>query len=420
MRTLLAALALALSVTVVHGATIVLKPAGVVDVVAGRVNRDQSVLVVDGVIKAVGKDLAVPAGATVVALPGEYLAPGLMDAHTHLTLTETPEGAPFESFYLAESSAYRAIRGVHNAEALLHQGFTAVRDVGNDGEWIMADVKRGAEAGLFDGPTIVTSGKIITPFGGQSHGIPAERGSFWAYEYLDADTPEEMRKAVRKNLYYGAGVIKLVTDNNPYHASIEEIRAAVDEAHKGGVPVAVHVYGGAAAQAAIDAGVDSIEHGFDLTDAQLTTMKSKGIYLVGTDMPRSVLDIVGTSGGIFPPPDVLEPKILDRLKRAHRIGVKMAFGSDVVIEQKGRTRADLMLDFLSTWKKAGIPAADTLRAWTVSAAELLRIDDKRGRIAVGLAADLVAMPADPLADIEALRKIDFVMKDGRIVRHDAH
>ncbi len=396
--------------------TIVIRAGGVVDVVAGTVARDQLVIVTDGVIRAVGRELAVPADARVVDLSKEWLAPGLIDAHTHLTLTETTDAAPFESFYLAETNAYRALRGMHHAEAVLAQGFTAVRDVGNDGEWAMVDVARAIDSGLFAGPTIITSGKIIAPFGGQSHRIPHERGTFWQYEYLDADTPEEVRKAVRRNLYYGAGVIKLVTDNNPYHAGIDEVRAAVDEAHKAGVPVSVHVYGGPAAQVAIDAGVDSIEHGFELTDAQLGQMKAKGMFLVGTDFPRAHLDIIGTSGGILPEPAVLAPRIIDRLRRAHRIGVRMAFGSDTVMEQRGRTRADLMLDYLAVWREAGVPPADILRAMTSNAADLLRIGARRGRIAPGLAADLVAMPADPLADIEALRRIDFVMKDGRIVR----
>jgi len=416
MRALLWVLVLAGAALGARAETVAIRAGGVIDVVAGTVARDQVVIVADGVIRGVGRNLPVPADARLVDLSTEWLAPGLIDAHTHLTLTELTDAAPFESFYLAETTAYRSLRGLHHATALLAQGFTAVRDVGNDGDYAMADVRRAIERGLFDGPTIVTSGKIIAPYGGQSHAIPHERGAIWHYEYLDADTPDEVRKAVRQNLYYGAGLIKLVTDNNPYHSSTEELRAAVDEAHKAGVPVAVHVYGGPAAQAAIDAGVDSIEHGFELTDAQLAQMKAKGIFLVGTDFPRAHLDVIGTSGGILPEPAVLAPRIVDRLKRAHKVGVRMAFGSDTVMEQRGRTRADLMLDYLAVWREAGVPAADILRAMTSNAAELLRIDRARGRIAPGLAADLVAMPADPLADIEALRRIDFVMKNGRIVR----
>ena len=213
-----------------------------------------------------------------------------------------------------------------------------MRDVGNSAEWAMSDVRRAIESGWFVGPTIIDSGKIIAPFGGQSRNIPPKQGPFWQFEYIDADGPAEIRKAVRTNIYYGAGVIKLVADNNPYHYSIEEFRAAVDEAHRAGIPVAVHVYAGDALENAIEAGVDSIEHGFDLTDAQMKRMKDKGIFLVGTDFPRAHLDIVGTSGGILPEPAVLAPKIIDRLKRANRIGVRMAFGSDTVIDMPGRTR----------------------------------------------------------------------------------
>jgi imidazolonepropionase-like amidohydrolase len=125
---------------------------------------------------------------------------------------------------------------------------------------------------------------------------------------------------------------------------------------------------------------------------------------------------VGTSGGILPEPEVLAPKIIDRLRRAHRIGVRMAFGSDTVIDMPGRTRADLMFDYLAVWRTAGVPPADILRAMTTDAAELLRVNKVRGTIAEHLSADLVAMPANPFDDIENLRKIDFVMKDGKIVR----
>jgi imidazolonepropionase-like amidohydrolase len=272
---------------------------------------------------------------------------------------------------------------------------------------------------MFPGPTIISCGKIIAPFGGQSHSIPAEQGRFWNYEYIDADSPAEIRKAVRQNLYYGARAIKLVLDNNAYHYSVEELRAAVEEAHAAGVPVSTHVYGGTAADNAIEAGVDSIEHGFFLSDAQLGRIRDKGIFLTSTDYPRAHLDIIGTSGGIFPPPEVLAPAIIDRLRRAHKIGVRLVFGSDTVNEMPGRTRADLMFDYLQVWRTAGIPATDTLKAFTSEAARLLHVDGERGRIAVGLAADLVAMPADPLADTENLRRIDFVMKDGRVIRGPA-
>lgn len=387
-----------------------------IDPARGSTERNQVILVEKGLITEIGPKVVIPADARVIDLSSEWVMPGLMDAHTHMTLTEVEGDAPFESFYIKESTAYRALRGLHNASTLLDAGFTTIRDVGNSGDYAMQDVRRGIEKGWFSGPTIIDAGKIITPFGGQSHEIPPEQGSFWKYEYLDADNVTELRKAVRTNIYYGARVIKLVLDNSPYHPSIEDLRAVVDEAHRAGVPVAVHVYGGEAADNAIEAGVDSIEHGFFLTDAQLKKIKDKGIFLVSTDFPRAHLDIIGTSGGIFPEPAVLAPKIIDRLTRAYRMGVRLVFGTDTVMEVAGRTRADLMFDYLAVWRAAGVPPADILKSMTSEPAQLLRVDKARGRISVGLAADVIAMPADPLGDIENLRRVDFVMKDGRIIR----
>jgi imidazolonepropionase-like amidohydrolase len=422
MKGLLASLLLLASpafAQVVCAQVVAIRAGSAIDPAHGTIVKDQVILVEHGRIVGVGAGLAIPAGADVIDLSHEWVMPGLMDAHTHMTLTEIAGDAPFESFYLNQSSTLRGLRGLHNATAVLQAGFTTLRDVGNSAEWAMSDVRRAIDSGWFVGPTIIDSGKIIAPFGGQSRDIPPRQGPFWQFEYIDADGPTEIRKAVRTNIYYGAGVIKLVADNNPYHYSVDEFRAAVDEAHRANIPVAVHVYAGDALDNAIEAGVDSIEHGFDLSDAQLKRMKDKGIFLVGTDFPRAHLDIVGTSGGIFPEPAVLAPKIIDRLKRAHRIGVRMAFGSDTVIDMPGRSRADLMFDYLATWRAANVPPMDILRAMTTDAAELLRVNKVRGNLVAGLSADLVAMPANPLDDIENLRKIDFVMKDGKIVRTPA-
>ena len=403
--------------TVVAQNMIALRAGNIIDPAKGTVARNQMILVDQGKIKAIGPNPVIPEGTPIVDLSSEWVTVGLIDAHVHLTLAIGAGGsAPFESFYLKESSTYRGLRGLRNAQELLRAGFTAVRDLGNGANYAVEDVRRAIQAGLFDGPTIVTSGKIIAPFGGQSNAIPPEQGPFWRYEYIDADSPEEVRKAVRQNIYYGADVIKLVADNSPSYYSEEEIRAAVEEAHRAGRAVAVHVYGGESAKNVIDAGVDSLEHGFFLTDEQLQKMKDKGIFLVGTDTPRAQLDVVGTAGGIFPPPEVLGPKVVDRLRRAYRIGVKMAFGTDTAIELPNKTRPDLMFDFLKVWREAGIPAAEILKCMTTNAAELLQINQQRGAIAPGLAADIIAMPSNPLEDIESLRKINFVMKDGKIIR----
>jgi len=227
--------------------TAAIRAGNLVDPVTGTVAKNQLILVKDGKIAEVGPRVQVPAGAEVVDLSNAWVMPGLMDAHTHLTL-----GGPsldlLESLYLRETTGIRLLRGIRNARAVLEAGFTTIKDVGNSANYADTDLRRAIEMGWFPGPTVLNAGKIIAAFGGQSRGIPAELGPFWQFEYIDADTPDEIRKAVRRNIYYGANTIKLVADNSPYHYSVEEIRAAVTEAHSAGMAVAVHVYGGEAAR----------------------------------------------------------------------------------------------------------------------------------------------------------------------------
>lgn len=402
--------------TPVLAQTVAIRAGHLVNPANGTVAKDQIILVENGRIISVGPAIAIPPNAQVVDLSQEWVTPGLMDAHTHLTFVLGGVSVPLETSYLEESSAFRSLRGLKNAQIILQAGFTTVRDVGNEADYASVDLRRAINDGWFDGPTIITSGKIIAPFGGQSKEIPQQMGPLWKFEYIDADGPQEIRKAVRENIFYGADVIKLAADNSAYHYSVEEIQAAVDESHHAGRAVAVHVYGGEAADNVINGGADSIEHGFDLTDAQLRHMKEKGTYLVGTDFPRAQLIAMGPVADLVAVPDAMSKKIIDRLHRAYIIGVKMAFGSDTVIEMPGKTRADLMLDYLPVWKDAGVPSPEILKAMTTNAAELLEIKQQRGAIDPGLAADIIAMPANPLDDVEAVRKVNFVMKNGKVVR----
>jgi len=396
--------------------TIALRVGHVINPATGVVAKDQVILVENGKITAVGAPSAIPKDARVVDLSNEWVMPGLIDAHTHLTLSEIPGKAPFEASYLKEGTALRGLRGLHNAQAILQAGFTTVREVGNEANYACSDLKQAFKQGWFDGPTMQCAGKIIAPFGGQAVRMPPEQGEFWKWEYIDADSPDEIRRAIHENIFYGADVIKLVADNSAFHYSENDIRVAVEEAHAAGRPVAVHVYGGPAADNVIRGGADSLEHGFGLTDDQLRLMKEKGTFLVGTDFPASHLAGLNPSNDTLADADALGKKIIDRLGRAYRIGVKMAFGSDTVSEMPGRTRADLMLDYLAVWRAAGVPPAEILKAMTTNGAELLRINNERGSIAAGQFADIIAMPSDPLQDLESLRKVNFVMKNGKIVR----
>jgi imidazolonepropionase-like amidohydrolase len=397
--------------------TIAVRAGHLIDPVSGTVANNQTILIEGGKIKAIGAYVQVPANVQVIDLANEWVTPGMVDAHTHITmnLPPSPPGESlWENYLMRESTGLRTARGLKNAELLLNSGFLALRDVGNAGNYADTAVRQAIEKGWFPGPTVVNSGKIIAPFGGQSTGYSPEQGRFWAYEYIDADNPQEMRKAVRENIYYGAKVIKLVCDNSKFHYSEEEIRAAVDEAHRAGLAVAAHVTADDATRAVVNGGADSVEHGYFLTPDLLKLMKEKGTWLVGTDFPYEHMVAFGTIGNLDAKTG--SEAIITRLSNAYKIGVKMAFGSDVVAELPGENRVDMIFDFLAVWKKAGVPNAEILKDWTVNGFELLRLSNERGTIAVGKAADMIALPGNPLDDIYQLKGVNFVMKDGKVVR----
>jgi len=390
--------------------TVAIRAGNLIDPATGSVAKNQIILVKDKKIVDVGPAVAIPQEAAVVDLSSEWVMPGIMDAHTHITQS-VQYFRELDSNYLREDTAFRTLRGLWTGQMLLNAGITTVRDVGNDANFGAVALRKAIDRGWFVGPTVLTAGKIIAPFGGQTSGIPQEIGPFWQFEYYDADNVDEIRKAVHENIYYGADLIKLVADNSPYHYSVEEIRAAVDEAHHAGRAVAVHVMGGEAASNVIEGGVDSIEHGFFLTDDQLRRMKEKGIFLSGTDFPTAHF-VAGQIGN----GKEMGAAIIDRLTRAYKIGVKMAFGTDIVTDAPNETRVDMTWDYLGIWRTAGVPPAEILKCMTTNNAELFRISKQRGAIAKGLFADIIAMPDSPLDNIEALRKVNFVMKNGAIVR----
>jgi imidazolonepropionase-like amidohydrolase len=415
--TVLTVTLLSLLFTIAEAQTIAIRVGHLIDPATGTVEDDQIILIEGKTISAVGPNIDVSSADEVIDLSDSFVMPGLMDAHAHMTFGVPPydnTGSDWEMYFLKETSAYRALRGMRQSIEALESGFTTIKDIGNDAEWAMIDVRKAIEAGYYVGPTILNSGKIIAAFGGQSTGFSHEQGAFWQFEYLDADTPDEIRKAVRKNIYYGANTIKLVADNSNVFYTEEENRAAVEEAHNAGLTISIHVYGGQAATNVINAGPESIEHGFDLSDEQLTRMKEKNIMLVGTDFPEEHFLAMGTS-----PERSAETaaQVIDRLKRAQAIGVTMAFGTDVILDMPDKTRGDMMLEYLDVWRAANIPHADILKAMTTNPAALMAIQDERGAIAVGQFADIIATSENPLNDIHALKGVNFVLKEGVVVKH---
>ena len=389
---------------------VIIRAGHLIDPATGEVTSDQIIVVTGQRITAVGADVEVPEGSQVIDLSDSWVLPGLMDEHVHLTFN-APPGGDFVWEYYTETTAFRALRGAHNARLVLEAGFTTVKDIGNSANYAMVAVRRAIAEGWYVGPTIFDAGKIIAPFGGQSRNLSPEHEPGWRYEYIDADTPDEVRKAVRQNIYYGANTIKLVSDNNLYYYTEEEIRAAVEEAGRAGMRVAVHTGGGQAATNVILGGAHAIEHGTALTDEHLKLMKKHGTVLAGTEFPPDHLAAMGT-------PDAEErwSKVVDRLRRAHEIGVTLVYSTDSVVNLDGKTRAQMNIDFLRSWIAADIPPSDILKSMITNNAELFGISDERGLIKAGMKADIIATSDNPLTDINALRAVKFVMKDGALIK----
>lgn len=393
-----------------------IKAGAIVDPASATIARNQMILVEDGKIKAIGNNLTPPAGATIIDLSAQTVLPGLIDAHTHLLASIDPKWDLGDTWImtLQRRAGYRAILGAQHAKEMLDAGFTAVRDVGNSGEYLDMDLEKAIRFKFIPGPTIIPAGRIIAPFGGQFWDTPADPKLLNNPEYYFADSQDEMRKAVRENLYWGAKVIKIVVDGQRYQYSADDIRFIVAEAARAHVKVAAHVQTETGARAAIEAKVASIEHGWVLTDEDLALAKKNGVVLVSTDFTVKQLRANG-----FDEDDSqrIHAARVERLRRAYKAGVTIVFGTDIMNNLR-ESRGAQSLEYLSSFIEAGVPPADILRAITTNAARLLDIDKERGPLKVGLAADLVAVPGDPLEDITILQRVSFVMKDGVVIRHD--
>lgn len=394
-------------------ATIAIKAGHLVDPATGTISNDRVVLIEGGKIVDVLDRMPSPAPSTVIDLSANWVLPGLMDLHTHLSYDYT---GTLCANYVEHGNGYRALMGLRRAQDMVAAGFTTVRDLGNAGDFVDTDLRKAIESGLFVGPTIVNAGKIIAPFGAQQDAAAPEVGTCWNYEYFDADGVEEVRKAVRMNIFYGARVIKLVSDSRGRTHGIyteEEIRVAADEAHRVGLTLAVHAKDDATAVPAILGGADSIEHAYAVTDATLKLMKQKGVYLVSTDKPVAHVHLAN-------PPNLQASEAsarakVERLRRAYQIGVPLAFGTDVTEDLAGKDRGRMTLDFIQGWIDAGIPSGYIVKAMTTNAAKLMKLEGERGFLAKGQYADLIATSANPLSDARTLANVTFVMKDGKVV-----
>lgn len=397
-----------------HAETILLRGGTLIDVESGSAETGIDILIKNDRIRAVGSNPEVPSDAQIVDLSGLYVMPGMIDAHSHvagsgLLVENQPPGSLLRQLF-DRSTAKRAVRAVANVRSLLETGFTTIRDVGLVGEYADLAIVEGIEGGWIAGPRMFASGKIIGPFGVHANaGLNPEHPELMEIDHIVTFTEDDVRRAVRENMQYGASAIKLAVEHGVLYYTEEEVRAAVDEASRGGLRVAAHSFTDWATQNAIRGGVTSIEHGFNVSDETLRMMHNEGVALVDTTFPRGSLDMAT--------PDNYE-RWLERLRSAYEMGVLIAYGSDVFWHTPGRTRGDLTLENTRSYVDAQIPNSDILKFITINAATVIGIDADTGTIEAGKFADIIALEENPLADINALWTASFVMKAGVVYKSD--
>src|SRR6184192_2243845 len=410
--------------------TIALKAARLFDGKSSSLLQNGVVIVRGDKIIDAGSNLPVPSDAQVIDLGDATLSPGFMDAHTHLTADYSGNFNKRRLEQLDLNVSEQAIRAVGYARTTVEAGFTTVRDVGSrfvsSREFVDVALRNAINKGLIVGPRMLVATKGIGATGGHFDPTGGFRDFLFGREpdYMDgiANGADEIRKAVRFEVKNGADVIKAAVSGGVLSLGDEvdtpqltppEMTALVDESHRLRKKVAVHCHGDQAAREAIEAGVDSIEHGSFMKPETLTMMKKKGIFLTPTLMASEW--IMGKLDN-YPPALQAKAKAAYRarsemFRNAVKMGIKISFGTDAAVFPHGQNAKEfkLMVDL-------SMKPIDALKSATANDAELLGIAQKVGTLEKGKLADIIAMPGDPTSDITATERVTFVMKEGKISR----
>lgn len=390
----------------------------------GTAARGPSTIVVRaGKVAAVrGGFVAPPPGIRLIDLSRRYVLPGLIDSHVHLRSDTGGVAGLVEEF--TQSEAAGAFVAAENARKTLMAGFTTVRNLGDDGA-VLA-LRDAIAKGIVAGPRIIDAGRSISTTAG--HMDAATGLAPWVAGHVGdenlCDGADSCRKAVRLQIRRGADVIKIATTGGVNSgtgrrkmAFDDEIRALVETAHLYGRRIAAHAHGVDGVNAALAAGVDSIEHGTEMNDETIRLFKASGAYYVPT-----LSTVNGYIERLNANPNAYEPRVLEQIKwrigitgqslrKAFPAGVRIAFGTDAGVSKHGKNA-----DEFEAMVKHGMPAAATIEAATVNAARLLGLESELGTLEPGKAADLIAVDGDPTRDVAILKTVPFVMKGGTVFK----